>query len=82
MLATAEQAVAADQDPALAAERESSRGSRSRATQAFDAPVEIQLKADRQHFDGQRNLFVAEGNVTPSDLSVRRAPTFKREVKS
>ena len=64
MLATAEQAVAADQDPALAAERESSRGSRSRATQAFDAPVEIQLKADRQRFDGQRNLFVAEGNVT------------------
>ena len=64
MLATAEHEVAADQDPALAAERESSRGSRSRATQAFDAPVKIQLKADRQRFDGQRNLFVAEGNVT------------------
>ena len=30
----------------------------------FDAPVKIQLKADRQRFDGQRNLFVAEGNVT------------------
>ncbi|MGC6482526.1 MAG: DUF3769 domain-containing protein [Synechococcus sp.] len=28
------------------------------------APLEIQLKADRQLFDGQRNLFVAEGAVS------------------
>ena len=64
MLVTAEQAVAGDSGPSLSPEREGNRGRRSKATKAFDAPVEIQLKADRQVFDGQQNLFVAEGNVT------------------
>ena len=44
--------------------RPSSTGQVSQSTASKTPPLEIQLRADQQRFDGERDLFVAEGNVS------------------
>ncbi|WP_371411110.1 DUF3769 domain-containing protein [Synechococcus sp. UW140] len=59
-LTSGEKALAQSED----IRRPSSTGQVSQSTASKTPPLEIQLRADQQRFDGERDLFVAEGNVS------------------
>ncbi len=59
-LTSGEKALAQSED----IRRPSTTGQVSQSAASQTPPLEIQLRADQQRFDGERDLFVAEGNVS------------------